>query len=408
MLTPRVGLWYAQANRMDRFTKPIPATKKQKAICLALILAAAVVLAGAYIFHIRKDMTDFGVCYQGGQRIVQGETLYREADGHLQFKYSPAAAVFFALLAFLPYEAAKAVWYLLELAFLAGIFLYCWRMLPATAKKATPIFIWTFLIELKFLARELELGQVNLFILFLLTLALYSLLKEKELAAGLLWGCSLFFKPYALVFLPYFLLKKKFRTLSAGTAISIAGLALPAFFYGFKGNFAVLAEWPATLSKSTSGLLASYDNASLFGFLLKTFPALSRQMSGAVFLAIFLVLAVVVLWMIRAGQTSPSIKNPEVLESAFLLILIPLFSPLGWNYNYLYSLLAVTLILNTWRHFPRTAQIILIINFIIISASLIEIWGKTLFHFYTQQALVVLNFLIVLVPLIYLRTKNTI
>src|SRR4030042_6216309 len=160
---------------MASLTRPTPEPKKKRAARVALILAAAVVRAGAYIFHIRKEMTDFGVCYQGGQRIVQGETLYREADGHLQFKYSPAAALFFAPLAILPYEAAKAVWYILEFVFLAGIFLFTYRMLPAGATRAAPLFIWTFLIELKFLARELELGQVNLFILFPLTLILYFL-----------------------------------------------------------------------------------------------------------------------------------------------------------------------------------------------------------------------------------------
>jgi hypothetical protein len=387
--------------------RPLPEMKKQRAVRLAFILAAAVVLAGAYIFHIRHDMTDFGVCYQGGQRVVQGETLYREADGHLQFKYSPAAALFFAPLALLPYEAAKAVWYILELALLAGIFVLSWRMLPAAAKKATPVFVWTFLIELKFLARELELGQVNLLILFLLTLTLFSLFRQNELTAGLLWGCSLFFKPYALVFLPYFLLKKKFQTLSAGIAVSVAGLALPAFFYGFKANFAVLREWPATLSKSTSGLLASYDNASLYGFLLKAFPAFSRGLSGALFLTLFLGLAAVVLWLMRAGRKSPSIQNPEVLESACLLILIPLFSPLGWNYNYLYSLLAVMLILSAWRHFPQAGKIILVVNFVVMSTSLVEVWGRQLFHFYTHHALVVVNLFFVLSALVYLRAKKT-
>jgi alpha-1,2-mannosyltransferase len=381
--------------------------KKKWPSCVALVLAAAVVLAGAYIFHIHKEMTDFGVCYQGGQRIVRGETLYREADGHLQFKYSPAAAVCFAPLAILPYEAAKVVWYMLELIFLAGILFFCWRMLPSGATRAAPLFIWTFLIELKFLARELELGQVNLLILFCLTLMIYFIIRAKEGGAGLLWGGSLLFKPYALVFLPYFLIKKRFRALVAGIAASAAGLALPVAFYGLKGNLAVLKEWPATLSKSTSGLLASFDNASLYGFLLKAFPSLPSRLSGVLFLTILLALAIVVLWLVRAGRAAPSIQNPEALESAFLLILIPLFSPLGWNYNYLYSLPAVMLILNSWRRFPRAAQIILSVNFIIISTSLIEIWGRELFHFYTHYALVVLNFLIVLASLAYLRAKNT-
>jgi len=381
--------------------------KKKSSARLALVLAAAFVLAGAYILHIRQDMTDFGVCYQGGQRISQGETLYREADGHLQFKYSPAAALFFAPLAALPFEAAKVVWYVLELAFLAVIFLVCWRMLPASGKKPIWVFVWTFLIELKFLARELELGQVNLFILFILTLMLHSLIKGKEIRTGFLWGISLLFKPYALVFLPYFLIKKKFRALAAGFTALAAGLVLPAIFYGFKGYSVVLREWPATLSKSTSGLLASFDNASLYGFLLKAFPGLPGQLGGAIFLGVFLLLAAVVLWLIRAGRSAPLIKNPEVLESAFLLILIPLFSPLGWNYNYLYSLPAVLLILSAWRQFPRTAQFVLVVNFVMTSASLIEFWGRALFHFYTHHALVVLNFLVVLASLAYLRAKKT-
>ncbi|MFZ2052879.1 MAG: glycosyltransferase family 87 protein, partial [Candidatus Aminicenantales bacterium] len=364
------------------------------------------VLAGAYLFHVRKNMTDFGVCYQGGGRIIQGETLYREADGHLQYKYSPASALFFAPLALLPYGAAKAIWYILELAFLAGIFQFSYRVLPIPEKRAAPILAWTFLIELKFLAREIELGQVNLFILFLLTSMLYLLLRKKESSAGFLWGSSLFFKPYALVFLPYFLIKRKFRPLVTGLAVVLLGLMLPAVFCGFRGNLAVLLEWPATLLKSTSGLLASFDNASLYGFLLKTFSFFSKQTAGAVFLTIFLALALAVLWMIKKGQEQAAQQSPEVLESAFLLILIPLFSPLGWNYNYLYSMPAVMIIIAVWRRLPPALRIILIFNFLLVSSSLIEIWGRSLFRFYTNYALVALNFLIILVTLFCLRLRK--
>jgi hypothetical protein len=382
------------------------AAKNKRTVRLILIPAVLIVLAAAYVFHIHNDMTDFGVCYQGGQRIAQGETLYREADGHLQFKYSPAAAVFFAPLGQLPFEAAKAVWYLLEIGFLTGIFLVLARLLPPAKKGPSGVLLWTFLIELKFLARELELGQVNLLILFLLTLMVYFLIRGKDSWAGWLWGGSLIFKPYALVFLPYLVLKKKFRALAAGMAIPAAGLILPAVFYGIRGNFLVLREWPMTLSKSTAGLLASYDNASLYGFLLKNFSSLSAQTVKILFLAAFLALAAVVLWLMRARRISPSIRHPEILESAFLLILIPLFSPLGWNYNYLYSLLALALILNAWENFGQAGRIILAVNFLVIGTSLIEIWGRRLFHFYTNAALVAVNFLLVLASLVYLRAKD--
>jgi len=390
---------------MPESEDPGRALKKKQRIRPLLVFAAVLVLAAVYIFHIRKDMTDFGVCCRGGQRIVQGETLYREADGHLQFKYSPAAAVFFAPLALLPYEASKAVWYVLELAFLIGILLLCCRLLPASGKRTPQVLIWTFLIELKFLSREIELGQVNLLILFALTSMLYLLTREKETRAGWLWGGSLIFKPYALVFLPYFLIKKSFRALAAGIIVPAVGLILPAIFYGIKGNFTVLREWPASLSKSTVGLLATYDNASLYGFLLKAFPAFSGGIIRAIFLAVFAGLAAVVLRLMRAGRMTPSVKHPEVLEATFLFILIPLFSPLGWNYNYLYSLPAVMLIINAWNDFPRAARIALSVNFTVIGTSLVEVWGRGPFHFYTNYALVVLNFMIALAALVYLRIK---
>jgi hypothetical protein len=383
-----------------------PEERRKRTLGLALILMAAAILAGAYVVHVGREMTDFGVCYQGGQRIVRGETLYREADGHLQYKYAPASALFFAPLALLPYGAAKLIWYILEFTFLAGIFLLSFRVLPVAGKKAAPLLAWTFLIELKFLAREIELGQVNLFILFLLTSMIYLSLRKKESAAGFLWGTSLFFKPYALVFLPYFLIKGKFRALAAGLAAALVGLSLPAVIYGIRGYLAVLREWPATLTKSTSGLLASFDNASLYGFLLKAFPSLSKQAVAAILLLIFLAVALAVLWMIKKGQEPAADRHPEVLESAFLLVLIPLFSPLGWNYNYLYSFLAVMIVFAAWRRIPPALKILLIINLAAISTSLIEVWGREFFHFYTHYALVTLNFLVVLIALLYLRQKK--
>jgi alpha-1,2-mannosyltransferase len=390
---------------MTEIKQPGRETEKRRGLRPLLVAVAIAVLASAYVFHIRKDMTDFGVCYQAGGRIVQGETLYREADGHLQFKYSPAAAVFFAPLALLPYEAAKVAWYVLEIAFLAAIFLIFHRMLALPGKRAASVLIWTFLIELKFLGRELELGQVNLLILFALTLMIYCLFRRRETRAGWVWGGSLIFKPYALVFLPYFLVKRRFRALITGLAVPALGLVIPAIFYGIRGNFRVLGEWPETLSKSTAGLLAAYDNASLYGFLLKALPGVPGQMIKVIFLAAFAGLAAVVLWLMRAGRRAPSTGQPEVLECAFLFILIPLFSPLGWNYNYLYSLPAVMLIVSAWDDFSKAGRVVLAVNFITIGTSLVELWGRELFHFYTNTALVVLNFLIVLIALAYLRTR---
>jgi hypothetical protein len=286
-----------------------------------LVLAAAIVavLIAVYLVGVRRDMSDLRVSVTAGQRLLAGETLYRASDGHLQFKYSPPSAVLFVPLALVPFEAAKVVWYLLEFACLAGVCVLSPKILSVEKKRALPLIAFTGLVLLKFLAREIELGQINTVILFLLVLTVWLLISGRKVGAGLAWGLSLFFKPYALIFLPYLLVRKRFRAAAAGLGLFFAGLALPAAFLGFRGNLAVLKEWPATLSQSTRGLLAVYDNASLTGFLLKNFPSMSGRAAAAVLGLAALGAALGGLWLGRPAYQFYTQHSLVVMNSLIIL-----------------------------------------------------------------------------------------
>jgi hypothetical protein len=379
--------------------------KKRHLLSWALPLLIFLIFLAIYVFGVRRDMSDFGVCYQGGERIRQAETLYRISDGHMQYKYSPASAVFFAGFTLLSYEWAKLLWYCLELFFLAISFVVFLKTLPAREKTKTFLGVLSFLILAKFLGREIQLGQVNILIISLLAGALIFLLEGKDLLAGLFWGVSLFFKPYALVFFPYFLLKKRVTIILSGAAILSLGFLLPAFFYGIGGNILVHKEWVETLSVSTPGLIETYDSASLHALLQKFFGGRESFWPEVLIGVALLAIGSVFVWLMRAGQKK-SLSRPETLEAAFLIILIPLFSPLGWYYNYLYALLAVMLILDKIDRFPGGLKFAAVVNFIVIGGTLREILGQTLFTFYTGHSLVVLNFLFVLFCLSYLRLKQ--
>jgi len=372
---------------------------------LLLIILAFLVFLGSYLVYIRKDMSDFRVCYRGGQRILKGETLYRVSDGHLQYKYSPASAVFFSILTFLPYEIAKLIWYFSQLIFLFLALSLSYDLLPLKQKKRGTVMLFSFLILAKFLGREVELGQVNIFILFLLLLMVKASLERKEIKGGLFWGFSLFFKPYALVFFPYFILKKKLKLIASGLGMLILSFLLPAIFYGFKHNLQVLKEWPRTLFLSTPSLIDHYDNASLQAFFLKNFPSGQRGLAWIFIILLAFLIGFFLLWMMFLSRRK-GLKEPEVLEFSYLFILIPLFSPLAWYYNYLYSALAIALLINFIDKFPRTLRYILIADFIFIGASLREILRKHAFRFYTQHSLVVIGFLVILACLFYSRRKS--
>jgi hypothetical protein len=369
----------------------------------ALALAAAFYVV--YLGFVKRDMSDFGVCYRNGQRILAGETLYRVSDGHLQFKYAPAAALFYSWLALLPYPVAKVIWYYLELVFLFGGFLIGYRIVPDRKKGAWFTAGLGVAVLAKLLGREIELGQVNILIIFLLMAMLAAFLKKKDAAAGAAWAVSLFFKPYALVFLPYFILKKRWKTLAWGAGVLVAGLALPLIEFGVRGNIAVLKEWAVTLSRSTPGLMAVGDNASFYAFVWKLLPGDQPGAAKAIWLVFGAALAAGFLWMMRAGRKG-SLPGAEVLEASFLMVLIPFFSPLGWYYNYLYALPAVLLVLGRWPDIPTAWKYVLGLNFLIIGGTLREVLGIVLFRFYTHHSLIALNFLVLLAGLAALRARK--
>jgi len=376
---------------------------KPAALALAVLFLAA--LAVGYIVHVRKDMSDFGVCYRGGERALRGETLYRASDGHLQFKYAPASALFFAGPALLPYEAAKAVWYVLSLMFVFGVARIGLNLLPPSPLRRELVVVLGFLVMAKFLAREIELGQVNLLILFLLALMTTALIGGRQVPAGLAAGVSLLFKPYALVFLPYLLIKRKWKALAAAFSAAGAGFALPMIIYGPGGTLALHAEWLASLRISSQDLLSVGDNASLPALLLKNLGPLPGRTVLFVLAAAVIVLGIVVLAVLRKGSAAEPVR-PEGLEAAFLLVLIPLLSPLGWNYNYLYGFWAVLFLIAGLHGLPIVPRWLIAADLMMIGLTVIEIVGRRIFDFYNGHALAAVNFLIILAGLAWLRFKG--
>jgi hypothetical protein len=380
-------------------------TMKKTAASIAIAIVVLAALAGIFAGLIRGDMSDFGVPYRNAGRVLQGETLYRATDGHLQYKYAPVSALYFAPFALLPLETAKFVWFVLEIAFLAGICVFGWRILPRKMKGPGFVIGLGLLAMLKFLGRELQLGQVNLLIILLLVLMISAFLAGKDAAAGCLWAVSIFIKLYALVFLPYFAVKKRWKPLVSGAVVLLAGLAIPALFYGVRGNWVVHREWLSRLSSSTSGLLAVGDNASLYAFLLKTLPGTSESVLKLAWAAAGCAIAALVLRMIWTSIKAAT-PGSEGLEAAFLLVLVPLFSPLGWYYNYLYALPAVFFLLNAWPLLSRPWKWTLSADLILIGGSLREVLGKTLFRLYTHHSLVAINFLVLLAVLVHVRDRK--
>jgi hypothetical protein len=373
--------------------------------------AAGVALAAALLFglRIRRDMVDFAVNYSAGDRLIHGETLYRTTDEHYQFKYSPFCAMIYAPLALLSPTAAKAVWFFFVIAATAGLIILPARLLSGpNGRLAQGAAIGAGLLLMKFIFREIQLGQINAIITALLLLMILNLQNDETkrspfriVAAGLLWGLATALKPYAVIFLPYFILKRRWNILWPALLVLGASLFAPAVYYGFAGNLTVHEEWISTLSRSTPGLLASQDNVSILALLVKWTG--DRGLSQPIYAFVVLLLAVFVFAFIRRGRGLPKALLPE---AALLLLLIPLISPLGWDYTFISAILAVALLLQYFKHFPRLGRIILGANLAVIAFALYDLLGRRLYAGFMTASVPTINFLLLAGFLAYLRRKR--
>lgn len=360
---------------------------------LFLALAAFPVVL-LFVLVIGEEMRDFEVNYRAGERLRAGESLYQTADGHYMFKYFPSSALLYVPLSFLPLPAAKAIWYALTIACSLGLFFVSkrlvWGLEPA------PWYLLTIppLVLAKFFVVEIKLGQIN----SLVTLVLLFMVEARsETKAGVLWGIATALKPYGLIFLPYYVVRLRFVALAAGLAVLAAAFLLPSVFYGFERNLEVHRDWVRTLSESTPSELASADNVSILAFLTKW--SLPREIAAGLVLG----LGILILLFLRWRKELP---RPAVLEFAILLVLIPLVSPLGWDYQFLTSALALTLLARHWNDFPRPWRWPLGANLLLIGFSIYDLIGRATYQKFMAWSVLTASFLLLLGYLGYLRYRR--
>ena len=121
------------------------------------------------------------------------------------------------------------------------------------------------------------------------------------------------------------------------------GLMLPAISYGWSGNLLLLREWYRTVSETTRPNLLSAENISFASMWAKWLAPGAAASALAALSAIAAVAA-----GLAAIARRRSVNEPNYLEGAYFLVLVPLLSPQGWDYVLLIALPAYVLILDRW------------------------------------------------------------
>jgi alpha-1,2-mannosyltransferase len=366
---------------------------------LALYALVVLICLLAYELKLAGKMPDFAVYHRAGARFLRAEALYVEEDGHYQFKYPPVAALVFAPLSCAPIGVAKALWLCLSGLALVHSLRLSGRLAARSDQPFWGLAALTILVEAKFFGHELTLGQVNAILLLALLLMTQALVDDRHARAGFWLALVSAVKPYALVFLPYLVCRRRLKAVAAALAGMLVLLVAPSLRYGWTGNLELLARWRETLGKSTPALLTSNDNVSLAGFFAKW--GVTPSVIPVAVVAVGGMLLLLVLWAaLRPRQERLPGLGQEV---AALLILMPLLSPLGWDYVFLWSTPGVMLLLAGWRELPRGGRVGLGLVLLLIGGSLYDVMGRTLYRSFMSLSLLTPCFVILVLLLVWRR-----
>ena len=389
-------------SKILRTAEGIAFISTEKSLARTQWLLLVLVLTGFLIYYgigIRTNLIDFEVFYRAGERFLAGESLYRADDGHLSFKYLPVNALFFSLWAMLPYPIGKLVWFVL---ILVGGWLFiniCFHLASeesGTQKPASPfLYVFSILIVGTYWHDEAGFGQTNLIMYLCLMLSAYAMLRDRPLKAALWWCLALVVKPYALLFLPYMLWKRKIQTLVYSLLLGTIAFFMPMLRYGFGRFWDVLAEIQTTAGASSSVLASDMANASLFGLYAK------MGIQDYPTIALWATVTALVLSLIFAVWSFGKINRDRFsAELAVLFLMMPLVSPQGWRYVFWVAGVGVIWVLVRWQGIPWWGKLGSIFAFMNMALIQYELLGKKLFEMYLQTPIFIVSMLLFIAVLI--------
>ena len=368
---------------------------------VAGLVLLAVVAVLAFQGRARHQVYDFEVYRTAGVRALAGENLYRVEDGHWQFKYLPAFALLVAPIAALPAMAAKGVWFFSSVALLVVLLNRSLRLLPDRRRTGALLVTLTVLALGKFYGRELGLGQSNLLLAVVVLFAVAAFKAGREVLAGVLLALAAVVKPYAVIFLPYLAARRMTKATAGFLATLLAAALLPALRYGLKGNLTLLAGWWGTVTTSTAPNLVVQDNISFGGVYAKWLG--TGPLASALALATG---AVVVLTCGALLLRKAQVPFREYLDTAVLMMLMPLVSPQGWDYVLLVSTPAVMLLLDRLGEFRVPAQVLLGLCLAVAGLTFWDVVGREAYRVFMVASVITFCALVEIGMILALRVRR--
>jgi len=156
---------------------------------------------------------------------LRAEAVRQGVERLNPYVYPPLLAILLLPLSLLPFQAAGILWWLVNIALALGAFLLLGDLMETQKKPWNWVLVAFLMATSEPLTRSLTAGQLNLLLLFLLTLCLYLLERDRPIAGGVILGLAAALKVFPALLIAMLFWRRKFRAgwAALGTA---AGLTL--------------------------------------------------------------------------------------------------------------------------------------------------------------------------------------
>ena len=275
----------------------------------------------------------------------------------------------------MPPLAASLVWYVLKVALTVVSILLCFRMARAP-DDVRPVPAWAqfavILLSFRTILSDLHHGNNNLIILFLIVATLYAWRKGYDVLAGLALALAITFKVTPALFVPFFMLKRSWRTVGATMlGIGLFLVVVPSLILGPEFNGQCLHMWwhrmlrpflvddevgDHEINQSMAGVLMRYftaqrpDGQGRYAplYLGRNFASLNPDM--VVYAIKGLSIALVGLLALLSRNDAKRRDDPRLFGEFSLVVLTMLIvSERSWKHHFVTVLLPYTyLVFRIW------------------------------------------------------------
>lgn len=334
-------------------------------VIVAVLLTA--LFFGFYYAHkhraLKRNYADFHCFYTTGKRVIEGENIYIIRDKTTaEFRYAPIFAVLMSGFALMDEGSADSIWFIINFCLLILSFaLFKKLIIKGELDFKARLFIYGLTIAgvSRFITHNLDSGQSNILMLSGIIAGLYYISQKREGRGAAFLAFSVMIKYTPLVFIPYFIAKRKLKLSLMTLGFIVIYLLLPSIVIGIKTNFLYVKNLLPFLSNSTildRITILDPKNQSLYSLVHRLFtkcvayfyapvmPFESLKLGVPAINFIFLILSVMVY---SAILLKPRKAHPEQnqrfyfnIDCALLVICAVLFNLNSWMSNYIFLSMA--------------------------------------------------------------------